>query len=402
MNRLETSHLDQFASALVAGKVLQVAAKRLILASHAANHTSYGKPSRSRPSEPDQESFEEGMSGIRLMAQGIRRMLREGLWSEKDPKDDHRDDDVNSDKNKYNNGHNNARLPMIAIANEHFKPPVNPHAMLRPPFQPMFFHVPPEVMKPKAWEPGAPNIFKNLLGGRRVDETGHVVGPILSAFANVLGPEKTKEELIAELRKVTMQFVEGLSGAPKQTFIGAIDRALDKIKELSIDEIRHELRMVLERVRTAESIRHLQQNAWIHGENIIREGQALQASSTPADPNAPRPLIPVQQAFPRLVPRTLREKFASNMVLLLHPYVPLAMQSDLLVEQKSAWIPSPLIWMLLHAVVNPLLLLKIGYINVKRRAIMVMFGAVVMLLPTIPFPFSLVLIKFLLQLFGQG
>jgi len=289
---------------------------------------------------------------------------------------------------------------MIAIANEHFKPPPNPRAMLRPPFQPMYFHVPPDVMKPKAWQPGAPDTFKALLGGRRIDETGHVVGPMANAFNNVLGPEKTKEELIAELRKVTMQFVEGLSGAPKQTFIGAIDRALDKIKELSIDEIRHELRMVLERVRAAESIRHLQQNAWIHGENLIREGQALQAETS--DPNAPRPLMPMQQAFPRLVPRTLREKFASNMVMLLHPYLPLAMQSDLLVEQKSAWLPSPLIWMLLHGVVNPLLLLKIGYINVKRRAIMVMFGAVVMLLPTIPFPFSLVLIKVLLQLFGQG
>uniref|UniRef100_A0A7S2U0Z9 SAM domain-containing protein n=1 Tax=Lotharella oceanica TaxID=641309 RepID=A0A7S2U0Z9_9EUKA len=70
------------------------------------------------------------------------------------------------------------------------------------------------------------------------------------------------------------------------------------------------------------------------------------------------------------------------------------------IDRKSVWIPVQLVVLLVLTVVSPLLLLKIirTHAKLKRRAIMAAIGGLVMLLPALPFPLRLVLIKFFLLL----
>ncbi|GAB5370515.1 hypothetical protein AAMO2058_001499800 [Amorphochlora amoebiformis] len=326
-----------------------------------ASEQSTAAQRKSDPSDPDNESFEEG---LRAMARGLKKMIQEG------------------------SGLGFAPAPSPTRPNTRAAAPSV--RLLRPPTESLYMHVPESFMYPGAW-----NSSIRSAGPPAKPPPGF--GPGESATSLLIdsaGQEKkSKEELMEELRRVAKKFLEGLNGQAKQAMKDAIDRGLDSIKDLPKEKIIQELRMAVARLRDANRFRQLRQSAWIHGERVIREGQALMAGEG-TSVGAMR--------IPRLVPRTLREHFAAHIVSLLHPHMPLEMKSDQLVEARSLWLPTPVVWFLFHFVVNPLLLLKITLITAKRRFIIAVFGTVVMLLPSLPIHVSILLIRFLLNLFGQG
>eukprot|EP00468_Gymnochlora_sp_CCMP2014_P013559 CAMPEP_0167747572 /NCGR_PEP_ID=MMETSP0110_2-20121227/4359_1 /TAXON_ID=629695 /ORGANISM="Gymnochlora sp., Strain CCMP2014" /LENGTH=282 /DNA_ID=CAMNT_0007632495 /DNA_START=127 /DNA_END=972 /DNA_ORIENTATION=+ len=197
--------------------------------------------------------------------------------------------------------------------------------LLKPPTEQLFIHIREPLTSPNAWNvTGDP--LRLLFSSNKNSESGQAIN---------VGPEKSKEELLAELRKLANRLLEDLSGPEKQTMKQALDKGLDHIKGLSKDQILRELKVVNDRLKDVNKFRLLRLSAWIHMERIIREGQALTADS-------PENAGPIR--IPRLAPRTIREQFASTIVSLLHPYMDLDIKSDLLVERRSAWIPTPMVW----------------------------------------------------------
>jgi len=294
----------------------------------------------------------------------------------------------------------------------------------------IFVAVPPNYMNPSAWRNmssdalrrganSASNMMVPLSDAHSHETMGMGVsmgGMAFSGDAKQTGTplnDWTEEELVAELRRIAEKFTEGLPGSPRQAIRVAVDKALDRMKGLPKDKFMMELRMALTRLRGANAFRSLKQSAWLHSERIIREGQMLSAelssgpgmnnwrqnSGTAAVGGGTAGKLP---PLPRITPRTLRERFASNVVSLLHPWLPLEMRSDLEVQRRSSWIPQPCLWLLLRGLVIPLLWVKIGFILLKRRMIMMIFGSAVMLLPSLPLPLAIVFVRFLFDLFGMG
>eukprot|EP00466_Bigelowiella_natans_P021288 jgi/Bigna1/91392/estExt_fgenesh1_pg.C_990042 len=368
-----------------------------------------------RPFEPDDESFEAGFSIIQRVHR-LQKMIssRGSLGFANNPTPS--PSPSSSSPSPY--GHRSSSSSSSDAPK-----------LVRPPSEYMFMHVPEALMHPEGWNnvkhaqcttPGGggtsnappPTIphhhhhqqnqlfdpSRPLLQGGGGGQ-GHAASSSAVGGGKEEADSKSKEELVAELKRVAEKFVEGLPAPPKQAIREAIAKALERSPDMPKEQIQVELRLAVDRLKTADKMRHLRQSAWIHSERVIRDGYAMAAAQEGAAAKVnggpmPPPL--------RLVPRTLREKFASHMVSLLHPYVDLSIQADMSMERRVEWLPDLLVWMLHNAVVTPLLWAKIGVMTLKRRIMMVVFGSAVLVLPSIPFPLSFVFIRFLLGLFGVG
>eukprot|EP00471_Norrisiella_sphaerica_P001840 CAMPEP_0184490890 /NCGR_PEP_ID=MMETSP0113_2-20130426/19146_1 /TAXON_ID=91329 /ORGANISM="Norrisiella sphaerica, Strain BC52" /LENGTH=375 /DNA_ID=CAMNT_0026875015 /DNA_START=657 /DNA_END=1784 /DNA_ORIENTATION=- len=324
------------------------------------------------PFEPDDESFESGLSFMKRIRQFQRLMSKStGLGFSS----------------------NSPTSASISNPTPSKQAPPSPNLlaqMPRPPFASLIIHVKEPLMHPQAW-----GFLNRTIGLQAPPNHPSEADSEFDKFSKYINSKTDREELLIELRKITDQFLEAIDPTDKPNIRELIENTLQRIKAMPIAQIKQEVQSAHKRLRMSERGQYLRHCRLIHCEKVLREGYALSAGADgTGHEQPPMPL--------RIVPRTNREKLATLIMNLLYPYVTVGLQSDIAMVRRVSWLPDALVWVLLHGVVSPLYSAKIGFYVLKRRLIMMVFGFVVLLLPALPIPFAVLLVKFLLTLFGVG